>query len=151
MSHPSTSHSPIITLFKRFYADLTRQEWSELERFYAPDICFRDPVHKLKGVEALRAYLEALCGNLTGCRFDYLDENVQDGTAYIKWDMTYSHPRVRGGAPVTVRGMSQLEFDSRGIYYHEDVYDMGAMLYEHVPILGTGVRWLRHRLGNAAP
>jgi hypothetical protein len=34
------------------------------------------------------------------------------------------------------------------IYYHRDYFDMGAMLYEHLPLLGRIIQRLKHRLGQ---
>jgi len=144
------SQPTIIEQFKTFYANLDRKEWAHMDDIYTSDICFCDPVHCVKGLPNLHNYMVELCGNLSACRFDYLDEVVVDGTAYIKWDMTYAHPSIKGGKALTLRGVTQIEFDESGIYYHEDIYDMGAMLYEHIPLLGSGVRWVKHRLNRSA-
>ena len=47
-----------------------------------------------------------------------------------------------------MRGVSQLQFGEKGIYYHEDIYDMGALIYENIPLFGGGVRWLKQRLAK---
>jgi hypothetical protein len=59
--------------------------------------------------------------------------------------MDYAHPRLRGGAIITVRGMTHLLFTNK-IYYHEDSYDLGALLYEHIPVLGLATRQLKTRM-----
>jgi hypothetical protein len=46
-----------------------------------------------------------------------------------------------------VRGVSHLKISDK-IDYHEDFYDMGAMLYEQLPLLGSVTRWLRLRLAS---
>jgi len=143
------SQPAIVTQFKTFYANLARKEWAQMDNMYTSDICFRDPVHCVKGLPNLHKYIVDLCEKLTVCRFDYLDEVVMDGTAYIKWDMTYAHPSIKGGKALILRGVTQIEFNDNGIYYHEDIYDMGAMLYEHIPVLGSGVRWIKHRLNRS--
>ena len=144
------SQPAILTQFKTFYANLARKEWAQMDNIYTADIHFCDPIHCVKGLPNLHKYIVELCANLSTCRFDYLDEVVMDGTAYVKWDMTYAHPSIKGGKMLTLRGITQIEFDERGIYYHEDIYDMGAMLYEHIPVLGSGVRCVKHRLSSAA-
>jgi hypothetical protein len=143
-------HPTVVVRFKEFYADLSTADLARMADFYADDVHFADPIHRVKGLQALHTYMSALCENLSSCRFEYLDEVVLDGTAYIKWDMIFSHPGLRGGSPVTVRGISQLEFDERGIFFHEDVYDMGAMLYEHIAVIGAVIRLIRHRLARVS-
>ncbi len=33
------------------------------------------------------------------------------------------------------------------VYRHRDYFDAGAMLYEHLPVLGRVVSWLKRRVG----
>ncbi|MCT7655735.1 hypothetical protein MBH78_16005 [Oceanimonas sp. NS1] len=56
-------------------------------------------------------------------------------------------PRLNGGRPVTVPGVSHLCF-ADSIYYHRDFFDLGAMLYEQLPLLGKGIRALKRRLNS---
>jgi len=140
----------IVERFKSFYShliDATRDthERAELDAIYTEDIYFCDPVHSVEGRQSLHHYMSDMCDNLKECRFVYLDEVILEGTAYIKWDMYFRHPRL-GNKNIQVRGVSQLEFNQKGIYFHEDFYDMGAMLYENIPLLGGGIRWLKRRL-----
>ena len=62
--------------------------------------------------------------------------------------MVFAHPKL-GSKPVFVRGISHIEFSDR-IDFHEDSYDLGEMLYDHVPVLGSGTRWLKRRLAQGA-
>jgi esterase/lipase superfamily enzyme len=134
----------LITQFKQFYGDLTQLPVDQFNRLYTDDVIFRDPVHELRGGAELLSYLEPLCRGLEFGRFEYLDELVQGDTAYIKWNMNFRNPKL-GERIQSVRGMSHIQFNDR-IYYHEDVYDLGAMLYEHVPVVGKITRWLKYRL-----
>jgi len=46
--------------------------------------------------------------------------------------------------------VSQLRFDFHGfdkVYRHRDYFDAGAMLYEHLPVVGRVVSWLKRRIG----
>jgi hypothetical protein len=61
--------------------------------------------------------------------------------------MDYAHKRLRQGRIITVRGMSQVRYTTR-IFYHEDCYDLGALLYEHLPGIGLATRHLKHRLAR---
>lgn len=134
----------LLERFKAQYADLNTMDLSRFKELYSPDLIFKDPVHELRGLVALEDYMADLCENVTEGQFEYLDQVVSDHTAYIKWDMHYRHPKL-GERLITVRGISQIQFDSH-IYYQEDCYDMGALLYDHLPLLGTTTRWLKRRL-----
>lgn len=130
--------------FKNFYRNLTQVPLDDIGDIYAQDIHFIDPVHEIDGVAELRAYMDALCTNLTSGRFEFLDEVVLPGKAYIKWNMHFMHPRL-GSRQISVRGISHIQFSDR-IYFHEDVYDLGEMLYLQVPVIGRVNRWLKNQL-----
>lgn len=137
------SHS-LIANFKRLYGDLVGADLSQLDQVYAADIIFKDPIHEVQGLVPVQDYMFSICSDLDHCKFEYLDELIGEHSAYIKWIMHFRHPKL-GKRLISVRGTTHLNFDSK-ITYHEDLYDMGAMLYEHLPLLGVTTRWLKRRL-----
>ncbi|QUX93419.1 nuclear transport factor 2 family protein [Marinomonas sp. A3A] len=139
-------NSLLIERFKAFYLDVKHPKLDKIDDVYAEDVLFKDPVHELRGAENLHAYLSEMCVNVHSGRFEYLDQIVSDNTAYIKWNMHFKHPKL-GNKTITVRGISQVQFNER-IYFHEDVYDLGQLIYEHVPLLGAVVKGLKKRLAN---
>lgn len=58
--------------------------------------------------------------------------------------MCFHHGHL-GKHEVTVSGISVIRFDEK-IFAHRNYYDMGELLYEHVPILGRAVRKLKAKL-----
>jgi hypothetical protein len=137
----------LVERFKATFADTVAMDVNSLGSLYSKDIVFKDPIHEISGLANLKTYMSDLCGNLDACRFVYLDEVIGEGKAYIKWEMHFSHPSLKKGIHV-VRGVSHIQFDSR-IHYQEDVYDMGAMIYENVPVFGKVVSWLKQRLESS--
>jgi len=140
------SNSTLIERFKTYFKVLHEADLSMLREFYAQQIVFKDPVHEMRGLVELEDYFTSLCADLSECRFEYLDEMVSEQSAYLKWIMHFKHPRL-GNRLISVRGVSHLRFADK-IEYHEDFYDMGAMLYEQLPLLGNVTRWLRLRLAS---
>jgi|TARA_B110000977_G_scaffold130899_1_gene166823 esterase/lipase superfamily enzyme len=136
--------NPVLENFKHTFKDLIRTDWSQLGDIYADDILFRDPVHEIKGLVSLEDYFSNISTNLSECRFEYLDQVTSDNTAYLKWIMHFKHPRL-GPKIIDVRGVSHIRYNEK-IEYHEDLYDMGAMLYERLPVLGTVTRFLKSRM-----
>ena len=136
----------VIDRFKRFFQTLHESDLGELHRLYADNVVFKDPVHEIRGLVDLEDYFTSLCSDLSDCRFEYLDQLIDDETAYIKWVMHFKHPRL-GNRLISVRGVSHLKLGEK-IEFHEDFYDMGAMLYEQLPLLGNVTRWLRVRLAS---
>ncbi len=140
------ANSPLTERFKDFFRFLHESDLSHLRTIYADNIVFKDPVHEIRGLVELEDYFTSMCADLSDCRFEYLDEVVTEDAAYIKWTMHFKHPRL-GNRPISVRGVSHLKIGDK-IEFHEDFYDMGAMLYEQLPVLGNVTRWLRMRLAS---
>ena len=134
----------LIDQFKNCFQDLNKTDLGQLSDIYANEVVFKDPVHEIHGLVGLEDYLTTLCADLNHCRFEYLDEVISEHAAYIKWVMHFKHPKL-GEKMISVRGVSHLRFSDK-VDFHEDLYDMGAMLYEQLPVLGSVTRWLKSRL-----
>lgn len=134
--------------FKQLYRQLSRDTLTRelLLTAYHADIQFTDPLHSITGVDAMQHYFAELYSNIIDCEFEFHDEYFANDTAIICWTMHYRHPHLRGGKTITVSGNSQLRFDSNGIYWQRDFVDMGAMLYEHIPLLGSLIRLIKRRV-----
>ncbi|MDO9477968.1 MAG: nuclear transport factor 2 family protein [Pseudohongiella sp.] len=131
--------------FKDFYRNPGIASLENIQRVYTQDVEFRDPAHALHGRLAVKNYLRSLYASTKHIKFDYLEEQIGEHTATIVWQMTFSHTSLNGGNPVEVRGVTLIRFTDR-VYYHEDFFDLGAMLYRHVPILGSVIRYINNRL-----
>jgi len=132
--------SPLQKL-KSFYENKNNTDLSLLDEIYCKDIIFKDPLHKISGLTDLRDYMARMYAGVEECRFEYLDEVTTTGRAYIKWNMHFRHPKLANKL-ITVRGVSQLHYDEK-ITFHEDIYDLSSMLYEHIPFFGSIVRFIK--------
>jgi hypothetical protein len=64
----------------------------------------------------------------------------------MRWTMSYRHPRLKQGEPILVHGCSHLLWTDNKVFQHRDFFDAGALLYEHLPVMGRMIRWLKGRL-----
>ena len=128
-----------------FYTDFSRDSVPRIDELYTQDIEFIDPVHKLMGSLALKAYLKGMAANMLHYEMRYLEKIESEGSAHLSWEMTFAHKQLNNGKPILLRGMSLLKFTSK-VYYHEDSYDLGALVYEHVPVLGSVIKFMKNRL-----
>jgi ketosteroid isomerase-like protein len=138
--------SAFLQTFAQAFAQLDRGTLDRLEQLYSPDIEFIDPLHALHGLPRVRAYFAQLFANAHNIRYDFhgFDE-IAPGQGYLRWTLTFTHPRLNGGAPVRTDGCSHLLWHDR-VYRHRDYYDAGALLYEHLPVMGCVIAWLKRRL-----
>ncbi|MFD1008308.1 MULTISPECIES: nuclear transport factor 2 family protein [Oceanisphaera] len=136
-----------LAVFCREYQRLSGDNLQVLRDIYAPHIQFQDPSHQLQGIEDLVSYFEGLFSQVKHCQFEIEQVMEQDGEAFIRWQMRFAHPKLNGGNEVCVPGVSHLRF-SEQIDTHQDYFDLGAMLYEHIPVLGALVKTLKRRLSQ---
>lgn len=130
----------------QFYTEITMDSVEQLGFIYDPKVEFVDPVRSHHGLPALQRYFANLLGNVTHCRFDISSIDAINNRLFIVWKMHYGHPQVAGGKPLTLQGTSVLKTEANKVVFQQDYYDMGAMLYEHIPVLGFVVKKLKNRL-----
>lgn len=131
--------------FRNIYNQPGPRLIASLDSLYAPDVVFTDPARTIHGLGELKHYMEDLYSGVESCRFDFREQVTGAGQAFSCWEMTLVHRRLRPGQPVTIRGASYLEFGER-ITVHRDYFDLGALIYERVPVLGVAVKAIRNRL-----
>jgi len=153
MSSQVESRHPVATVdrcarVERVFNELTADNLDLLDDFYADDVEFQDPVVAIDGIDALRRYYAGLYGFVESIRFDF-KEIVERGDALIAvWTMHLRSSGLRKGQTIELPGVSHLRFDVRTdkVVYHRDYFDMGAFVYEHVPVLGPVVRLVNRKL-----
>ncbi|WP_417614764.1 nuclear transport factor 2 family protein [Oceanisphaera sp.] len=139
--------SPALAVFCREYQRLSGDNLQVLRDIYAPHICFRDPAHHIQGIDDLTSYFEGLFSQVQHCRFNIEQVMEQDGEAFVRWQMMFAHPRLNGGREVMLPGVSHLRFVEQ-VESHQDYFDLGAMLYEQIPVLGGVIKTLKRRLSQ---
>jgi len=132
----------VLVKFERYFADLTQTVPDMLGEFYSDEIVFTDPIHHIKGIEALKTYFEKLNSNLLAGEINFYDKLVQEKTAYLSWDMLLSLKKPRKN--IHVSGVTRLSFEEK-IVFQRDYYDLGALIYEHIPFMGLVIRMLKKR------
>lgn len=138
------SHPSIPAFFNGFNKDSLHL----LDDFYAPDVEFHDPVSEIRGIAGIRAYYAKLYENLISIRFDFAREVEQGDEVFAPWVMRMRHKAVAGGKEIAVPGVSHFRFKGGKAVYHRDYFDMGAFVYEHVPVIGAGVRYVKKKVAG---
>jgi limonene-1,2-epoxide hydrolase len=131
-----------VVLFKEVFARLTPETQMPLTQLYAAEVTFEDPMHKIVGLEALAKYFARLNARIQYAEFVFESKIVTDDQAALTWKMVV-RPKY-SWKPVEVPGVSILRFTDK-IVYQRDYFDVGAMMYEQLPIFG----WVLRRLKSA--
>jgi len=130
-----------------FYSNYMSAELSSLAQIYATQIKFQDPLLTLHGIDQLTRYFEHSKQGLKSCSFDFSEVSEAGNAVWLEWVMRFSHGKLQGGRPLVLRGSSLLKLNEAEdrVIYHRDYYDVGEMLYEHLPLLGAVVRSVRRK------
>ncbi|EOS96462.1 nuclear transport factor 2 family protein [Erwinia tracheiphila] len=129
-----------------FYQSLDNVSLHQLVDIYHDDIVLVDPIAEHNGLQVVETYFALLLKNLHYCRFEVNECHLYNGTALLIWQMIYAHPALQRGKALQVAGSSHLRFGGDKIIFQRDYYDMGAMLYEKIPVLSAVIRQLKKRL-----
>ena len=135
-----------IARFDAFFADVTVESIrSQIDEFYAPDVYFNDTLKTLRGREAVKVYFLRMPQHTDFVRGKTLDHSRSGANYYVRWilDVRYK------GAKDTVRtmGVTLLRFDKSGrVVLHQDFWDSSAGFYEHLPVLGGVIRWIKTKI-----
>lgn len=130
---------------QEFFNLFSKDRMDLVEQFYDPDIHFMDPMVNFQTRDELKRYYEKLYQNVDSIRFDFSAE-AKDGDTHIAvWKMILTAKKFNGGKPVIVDGVSHVRFGGKEgkAVYHRDYFDMGAFVYEHVPVLSGLIRLVK--------
>ncbi|TKB02987.1 nuclear transport factor 2 family protein [Alteromonas portus] len=145
----------VITHFCKIYTDICQISPVDLEGVYADDILFIDPITTHRGIEEVKNYFANLLTQAESCKFDIADiftcskqisSRHSNVTHVVNWTMTLV---LKDNAKkITLDGSTQLSVRNNFIIYHKDYYDLGEMVYEHVPILGFIIKKIKGKLAK---
>jgi hypothetical protein len=144
---PEVAMSDFLRRFARQFAALDKDHLQHLDALYTDDVHYTDPLHEVQGLGQLHDYFAELYAGVSELRVDFHGfDQIAEGEGYLRWVMSYRHPRLADGQLIRVDGCSHLLWRDK-VYRHRDYFDAGALLYEHLPALGRAIAWLKRRMG----
>lgn len=140
-----------IDTFCSIYRDLTKISSEDLGQIYTTDVTFIDPIDKHEGLAEVKAYFDQLLSRAQSCQFEIFnvaacEPNADEVSYVLTWQMNLTLDKPNKS--IQLQGTTLLKENDSGFYYHRDYYDLGEMIYEHIPLLGTVVRAIKRRLAQ---
>lgn len=133
--------------YARYFDRLRPESTHELKRLAHPDMRFVDPFNDVRGVDKVCAIFDHMFETTREPRFVTEPPIVGERSAFIKWRFTCRIESRFLTRPLTIDGVTEVEFDDQGsIIAHIDHWDAASQLYEKLPLLGSFLRFLRRRL-----
>lgn len=136
---------------KDTFDHLDKDHMSIVDDFYDQNAVFQDPVHQIKGTNAIRAYYTGLYENVEAIRFEYKNSSEVNNLVTLEWRMFLKTPSLNSGKELTVDGVSLIRFsqESGKVIYHRDYFDMGEFVYERVPVLSSIVGFIKRKMSGS--
>ncbi|CUA82536.1 MULTISPECIES: nuclear transport factor 2 family protein [Pseudidiomarina] len=145
-----SSHvADIVDELIRLYDNLDQQSIEALGDLYTDDVTFTDPLHHVEGLDNLKQYFLNTIKGIDYCHFAFAERARQGDDVFVTWQMRLKHPKLAQGREIIVPGTSHLKLAEDKIYQQTDYYDAGAMLYEHVPVLGYVIEKIKTRVKSS--
>lgn len=136
------------TKIKKAFNEYNGTNPEVLDKFYHNDVVFEDPITKVEGIDELKKYYEHAYANVKSIEFVFKNI-IEAGNVYTcEWDMILKAKMLNFGKEISVRGLSLLTFDEETskVIRHHDYLDLGDMVYERIPGVGSLVKILKSQL-----
>jgi hypothetical protein len=132
--------------FRDFFSDVTAESVrAKSKGLYADDVYFNDTLKTLRGREAVEAYFLKTTEHVDSLRAEVVDVARSGGNYYVRWVMDVKFKGAK--EPVRTIGMTLLRFNKEGrLTLHQDFWDSSAGFYEHLPVLGGVIRWIKSKI-----
>lgn len=149
MDPGSTREREALDRFTRFFGHLSVDAVNtQVRDTYAEDVYFNDTLKTVRGLDNLVEYLRGSAEATEDVRVEILETTrTAAGDYLVRWKMMIRFRKFAKGQDTWSIGMSHLRFDRDGrVAYHQDYWDSASGLFEHVPLLGQGIRVIKARV-----
>lgn len=131
-----------------FFNSLNKNNSEIVLNYYHPQAELIDPVGTHVGSADIKNYYANMYKNVSAIHFEFSKKMQEGETVVLVWDMSMKVDGLNSGREIVVPGSSiiTLDKDSGLIIKHHDLFDMGAMVYEHIPVFGRAIKYIKNRL-----
>ena len=133
---------------KSLLADFSKENMSRAAEVYAKDAFLNDTLKTVRGGQAIEDYFVETAESLEYARVKFDDTlRSEDGSYYLRWTMVMKSKVINKGNEIETIGVSHIRFDRDGkVLVHQDYWDNARGVFEHIPVIGSGIRMVKNRL-----
>lgn len=132
-----------------YWQTFDRNSLAHIGERYAEDSRFRDPFNDVRGHAELHRIFSHMFEALDEPRFRIVETiyDADSNRATLIWDFDFRIRKLIPDKPRRIHGNSVIRFGHDGrVTEHIDYWDAAGELYEHLPLVGSLMRWLRRRM-----
>lgn len=132
---------------KTFFEILNVDNMDLVDQFYAEDVHFIDPLVEFNRREEVKHYYASSYASVKTISFDIQSVVNEGDEQVLVWRMTTTAEKLNKGKPIVTDGISHIRYNQIGqAVYHRDYFDMGEMIYSHVPIVRGLVGYVNKKM-----
>jgi len=125
-------------LWTRTYNTEGKPDWSHILPYYDKDICFRDSIQEIHGLDEFVAMTERLTKRSKDLKMEIVNAVRHDNIYFIEWEMTI---KFRKNPSSVLYGASRLRVNAEGkITEQRDYYDLWGDIFDNIPRFGKAYR-----------
>lgn len=134
--------------FQAFLSVFTEEKLkTETSQVYAQDAFFNDTLKTVRGSAAIGEYFLGTLANTESITVDFTDVARSGNDYYFRWVMDVRFKKFQRGKTMRSIGLTHVRFNPDGqVILHQDYWDSAQGLFEHVPVIGSGIRLIKSRL-----
>ena len=152
-SHPGADlrgakEDAAVRRFQDFLSAFTEEKLRrDTRRVYAQDAYLNDTLKTLRGSAAIEEYFLGTLANTESITVTFSDVARSGNEYYFRWVMDVRFKKFQRGETIRTIGMTHVRFNREGqVILHQDYWDSAQGLFEHVPVIGTGIQLIKSRL-----
>ena len=121
----------------------------QIAETYAEKIYFNDTLVTIHDRQNLLKYLKHTQQQLDSIKFVVLGVHDSGKDSYVRWLMQTKFKAIGQAIDIQSIGISHLRFNADNkIIVHQDYWDSMQGFYEHLPLIGGVLRWIKNGLYN---
>jgi limonene-1,2-epoxide hydrolase len=125
-------------LWSKTYNTEGKPDWSHILPYYDDNICFRDSIQEIHGIEKFREMTERLTKRSKDLKMNIVNAAMDGNKIFIEWEMTLSFKKYPSSI---LYGSSRLTLSEEGkITEQRDYYDLWGDIFDNIPRFGKAYR-----------
>jgi hypothetical protein len=111
---------------------------------YAKDAYLNDTLKTEIGAAEIEKYFLGTAANADEIRVEFEDVARSGNDYYLRWIMDVKFKKFHRGKTFRTVGITHARFNEEGlVILHQDYWDSTSGFFEHVPVLGAGIRYIK--------
>jgi len=133
-------------LWSKTYNTKGKPDWSHILPYYDSNICFRDSIQEIRGIEEFTAMTERLTKRSKDLKMNIVKAVMEENIVFIEWEMTLSFKKYPSSV---LYGSSRLTLSKKGkIIEQRDYYDLWGDIFDNIPRFGKAYRkFMKRKFG----